>query len=62
MENKSDERPTVPGPKDRSLEAFKAWIKELIDRFTSQKNEIILTEEEWVRYWKEYWREQTNKY
>jgi hypothetical protein len=61
MENPSDERPTISGPKNKSLQAYKIWIQELVNRFTSDKTNIILTEEEWVRYWQEYWKEQNRK-
>lgn len=61
MESKSPERAATSGPKDGSLEAFKAWISELVNRFTSNKAEIEMTEQEWIRYWKEYWRENNNK-
>jgi hypothetical protein len=61
MQNNSDEGSTLSGPKGRSLEAYKIWIRELVSRFTSDNTEIRLTENEWVRYWKEYWREHTNK-
>jgi hypothetical protein len=61
MENRSNERAAMSGPKNSSLEAFKAWISELLSRFTSNKAEIAMTEQEWIRYWKEYWRENNNK-
>jgi hypothetical protein len=61
MENKSNERAATSGPRDSSLEAFKAWIRELINRFTSNKAEIAMTEQEWIRYWKEYWGENNHK-
>jgi len=61
MENRPNERAGMSGPKDVSLEAFKVWIRELINRFTSNKTEIKMTEQEWIRYWKEYWRENNKR-
>jgi len=55
MEEKSNEQPTISRPKDKSLEAYKAWVKELAGRFTTHKYKVNLTEKEWIESWKEYW-------
>ncbi len=47
-------------PKDKSLEAYKAWIKELAFRM-SGKNDDSMTEEKWVERWKEFWGEKPEK-
>jgi hypothetical protein len=60
MENKSNGKPTSTRPKDRSLEAYKAWVKDLVKRFTTQKDELNLSEKEWIESWKEYWEEKSN--
>jgi hypothetical protein len=46
-------------PKDESLRAYKKWIWELIQRLTSNKKAIELTEEEWIASWEECWRPRT---
>ncbi len=42
-------------PADRSLAAFKAWIKELSMRFTTTREAIQLSEQEWMEAWADYW-------
>jgi hypothetical protein len=44
-------------PKDKSLEAYKAWMRELIERFTTPSTQIEFTEKEWRENWQEYWKE-----
>ena len=46
-----------PGPKDRSLAAYKAWILTIARRLTTKTSQVELTDEEWLVFWKEYWRE-----
>ncbi len=45
-------------PKDKSLEAFKAWINEMAQKLgvkqSDKKSEM--TEEEWVESWKKFWK------
>lgn len=53
MQWKPNKKVDVSLPKDRSLEAYKAWVKELAKRLT--KTEFELTEEEWIENWKEFW-------
>ena len=47
-------------PKDKSLDAYKAWIKEMTFHLTS-KNESVMTEEEWMERWKEFWGKEPKK-
>jgi hypothetical protein len=61
MEEKSNEKPTLSRPKDKSLEAYKDWIKELARKFTTQEHEIDLTEKEWIESWEEYWEARPTK-
>lgn len=56
MQWKPNKKVDVSLPKDRSLKAYKAWVKELANRLT--KTEFELTEEEWIENWKEFWRGQ----
>jgi hypothetical protein len=60
MEDKPNNRLAPSRPKDKSLEAYKAWITELVSRLTTN-NEIQLTEQEWIAHWKEYWKEHPSK-
>ena len=46
-------------PKDKSLEAYKAWVNEIASRLITNARGIKLTEEDWILSWKEYWKEQT---
>ncbi len=55
MENKQYKSITVTGPKDRSLEAYKAWMMDMANMLTTQPTEIRWTEEEWITNWKKYW-------
>jgi hypothetical protein len=41
-------------PKDKSLEAYKQWIKEITFHLTG-KNDDSMTEEKWIESWKEFW-------
>jgi hypothetical protein len=44
-------------PKDKSVEAYKAWIMEIAKRLTTQHSAIKLTEAEWVANCREFWTE-----
>lgn len=55
MNSQSTDQGTSSGPKDRSLNAFKAWILEIAKRLTTEQSGIKLTEAEWTKYWKEFW-------
>lgn len=61
MDNSSNKRQSFPGPKDRSLEAYKIWFMEVVKRLTKPGTEIKLTEDEWLASWKEYWDEESNR-
>ena len=41
--------PILSRPKDKSLDAFKAWINEITDAFGANKSD--LAEEKWVAGW-----------
>ena len=59
MENKPDKKVVVSLPKDKSLEAYKEWVIDLAKRLT--KNEFVLSEQEWIENWKEFWRGEPRK-
>lgn len=61
MNNQRDNRNDFPGPKDRSLEAYKVWFMGVIKRLTKEGTEIKLTEAEWIASWKEYWEERSKR-
>ena len=43
-------------PKDRSFEAFKAWILEFMKHLTGREGEDgTMTEEQWRALWQEFW-------
>ena len=55
MEDKPYKSITVSRPKDKSLEAYKAWMMELAERLTRAKTGIKWTEKEWIENWKKFW-------
>ena len=57
MENRPYKRVTVLRPKDKSLEAYKAWIREIAKKLTTGNAEVKWTEEEWIANWKKFWQE-----
>jgi len=59
METQPNNKVTFSRPKDKSVEAYKAWIMEIAERLTTAKNKIELTEAEWLLNWREYWKEKT---
>ena len=52
MMNKPKREAKPSRPTDESLEAYKAWIRDISRRLTTSKVEINLSEE-WVKSWKE---------
>jgi hypothetical protein len=61
METQLNNKVTFSRPKDKSVEAYKAWIMEIAERLTTEKNKIQLTEAEWRLHWKEYWTEKSHR-
>lgn len=57
MNTQLQNRTTFSRPRDRSVEAYKAWIMEIAQRLTTAKEMIQFTENEWLTNWKEYWQE-----
>ena len=60
MESQTTKTETLSLPKDRSLEAYKAWVLEIATRLTKEDTKIKFTEEDWTAYWKEYWKERSS--
>lgn len=51
-----DQKPFLSRPKDRSLEAFKAWMKELFDRILSSDAERdTISDEQWKKDHERFW-------
>jgi len=48
-------RVTFARPKDRSVEAYKAWIQGLAEFFGAEEDEEPITEEEWKRSAEAFW-------
>lgn len=55
------ERAGSSRPKDRSLEAYKDWIHEIARRLTTRSTQIELTEAEWIVFWKDFWKEKSQR-
>ena len=41
-------------PKDKNLEAYKAWISEMV-HITGKKSDNSMSESEWEQAWKDFW-------
>ena len=54
MENLLHQKTNLSRTKDKSLEAYKAWIMEIARRLTTAETEIKLTEQEWIENWKAF--------
>ena len=52
-----NETVTPSRPRNKSVEAYKAWIMEIARRLTTKETSIQMTETEWIASWKEYWTE-----
>ena len=59
METTLNKSLTLSRPKDRSVEAYKAWMMEIARRLTTEPKAIKLTQAEWVAHWKEFWTEKS---
>ena len=59
METQLHNNAAVSRPRDQSVEAYKAWMMEIAERLTTEKNKIDLTEAEWLLYCRTYWKEKT---
>ena len=56
MDDKPYKRISVSRPTDKSLEAYKVWIRELAQKL-EKNGEVKWTEEEWLANWKKFWKE-----
>jgi hypothetical protein len=61
METQLNNKLTFSRPKDKSVEAYKAWMMEIAERLTTEKYKIELTEAEWLLSCREYWKEKMNR-
>jgi hypothetical protein len=60
MINKPYKSIVVSRPADQSLEAYKAWIRELAKNL-DKTSEVKWTEEEWIAKWKKFWKEKPDE-
>lgn len=52
----SDEKVRVLSrPKDRSLEAFKEWITNMVRKLNPSAPEEVIPDSEWEADWKTFW-------
>ena len=61
MKNSLHKKPTLARTKDRSFEAYKAWIMEIARRLTTKETKIELTEQEWIDNWKAFLKEKPTR-
>ena len=47
-------------PRDKSLQAFKDWIENLVKRINPNAPEGDTSEEEWIEDWKKFWSKAGN--
>lgn len=59
MEQGRGKKVNISQPKDRSLEAYKTWVREISKRL--MKTELVMREDEWIKSWKEYWNGKPGK-
>lgn len=57
METQLNNNGTFSRPRDKSVEAYKAWMMQIAERLTTERNKIELTDAEWLLHCKEYWKE-----
>ena len=46
---------TLSQPKDRSLDAYKAWLRRVLSALGGEDD---MTEEQWEAEWREFWADQ----
>jgi hypothetical protein len=47
-------------PRDKSLQAFKDWIQNMVKRLNPDAHESPISEEEWTEDWKKFWSKVDN--
>jgi hypothetical protein len=48
-------KPFLSRPKDRTLEAYKAWMNEILDHMLPDGKPLVMPEEKWEEGWKKFW-------
>ena len=56
MDDKPYKSISVSHPTDKSLEAYKVWIRELAHKL-EPGNQVKWTEEEWIANWMKFWKD-----
>ena len=54
-QDEEEEKRFLSRPKDRTLEAYKAWMTEIIDRMLPSDNPRVMTDQDWEDGWKIFW-------
>ena len=57
MNRQSLQLSTRPGPRGQTLSADKAWVEDIAKRLTTTESDLKLTEQEWITFWQEFWKE-----
>jgi hypothetical protein len=42
-------------PRDKSLQAYKAWILNTLKRINPDAKDDSMTEEKWIEHWQKFW-------
>ena len=53
-------RAILSRPKDRSLESYKAWMREFVSKINPNAKSV-LTDEQWEDKWKRFWAKVDSK-
>ena len=51
----------ISRPKDKGLEAFKAWMTEVMVGLRGEGGGSSISEERWEEAWAEFWRDKSDK-
>jgi len=60
METQLNKTAAVSGPKDNSLDSYKAWIMGVDQPRSEENTKMIFTDAELAAGWREYWSEGSN--
>ena len=55
MQDEQPKKPIFSRPKDRSLEAFKSWIGNMVDKIKPGVEDNSMSEQDWIEAHKAFW-------